>query len=82
MANIQPVVFPILGTATKLIVTVLNFKTNDLNCNTYYQLLTVDNKQLIDGNYRLTDAEFTAWGSDNSYVDTIVANRIGLKIIP
>ena len=81
MANITPVVFPIIGTATQLIVTVLNFKTNDLNCNTYYQLLTSDNKQLIDGNYRLTDAEFAAWGVDNTYIDDIVANFLNVTII-
>lgn len=82
MTRIQPVVFPILGTATKLSVTVLNFATNAKSCNTYYVLSTEDNKKVTDGNYQLTEAQFTAWGVDNSYIDNIVAAFLGVVIIP
>jgi len=82
MANIIPVVFPIIGTATQLKVTVLPFTTNAVNCNTYYEMLSIDGKKVIDGNYQLTNQQFTNWGSDNSYVDSIVANHLGLTIIP
>lgn len=82
MTKIEPVVFPILGTATKLAVTVLNFATNAKSCNTYYVLSTEDDKKVTDGNYQLTEAQFTAWGADNSYVDNAVAAFLGVVIIP
>ena len=82
MAKIQPVVFPILGTATKLAVTVLNFTTNAKSCNTYYVLSTEDDMKVTDGNYQLTEAQFIAWGVDNSYIDNIVAAYLGVVIIP
>ena len=82
MAKIQPVVFPILGTATKLAVTVLNFATNAKSCNTYYVLSTEDDKKVTDGNYQLTETQFTAWGADNSYVDNVVAAKLGVVIVP
>lgn len=81
MTNIQPVIFPILGTATKLQVIVLGFATNAKTCNTYYQLLTDDNKKVTDGNYELTEQEFTQWGVDNSFIDNCVANHLGVTII-
>ncbi len=81
MAKIQPVVFPILGTATKLAVIVLGFSTNAKTCNTYYQLLTEADKRVTDGNYELTEQEFTNWGIDNSFIDDCVANNLGVIII-
>ena len=81
MANIQPVVFPILGTATQLSVLVLNFATDATTCTTYYQLLTADGKQCAQGNYTLTEAEYEGWGEDNAYIDNLVANHIGVTIL-
>lgn len=81
MVNIQPVVFPIVGTATKLAVTILGFPTNATNCGTYYALLTDANVKIIEGNYQLTETEFAAWGVDNNYIDDIVANFLNVTII-
>lgn len=81
MTKIQPVIFPIIGTATKLSVLILNFSTSALNATTYYQLFTDDGVQCLQGNYQLTDEEFAAWGQDNSYIDDIVANHLGVVII-
>lgn len=81
MTKIQPVIFPIIGTATKLSVLILNFLTSASNATTYYQLLTDDGVQCLQGNYQLTDEEFAAWGQDNSYIDDIVANHLGVVII-
>jgi hypothetical protein len=81
MTNIQPVVFPILGTATNLSVLVMNFLTSAVTATTYYQLLTDDGVQCLQGNYQLTDEEFASWGQDNSYIDDIVANHLGVVII-
>lgn len=81
MVNIQPVVFPIVGTATKLAVIVLGFATSATNCGTYYALLTDENVKIIEGNYQLTEAEFAAWGVDNNYIDDIIANFLNVTII-
>ena len=83
MVNIQAIEFPIVGTATTLTVTVLGFATDAKTCNTYYKLLTDDGKQCLDGNYRLTEQEFEAWGFENSYIDNIVASHlVGVVIVP
>lgn len=82
MVNIQPVTFPIVGTATKLSVTVLGFATDALTANTYYRLLTDTGKQCLQGNYELTKQEFATWGIDNSYLDTIVAKHLNVTIVP
>ena len=81
MALIQPVNFPIVGTAVTLNVTVLSFATNATTCTTYYQLLTEEGKTCLEGNYTLTEEEFAQWGQDNSYVDDIVANYLGVTIV-
>ena len=79
---IQPIVYPINeGTATRLAVLVLNFETTATTCNTYWQLLTEDGKQLSQGNYTLTPEEFAQWGTDNSVVNEYVAEAIGVVII-
>ena len=81
MANIQPVEFPIVGTATKLEVTILSFKTSDVATGTYYELLTADNKVCLSGNYYMTDEQFAAWGQDNTVVDGYVAEYLGVTIV-
>jgi hypothetical protein len=82
MAQIQPLTFPIVGDATRLEVTMQAFKTSATTTDTYYRLTTEDGKDCLTGNYTLTDAEFTAWGQDNSYIDDIIANVIGVTIVP
>lgn len=79
---IQPVVFPLnQGTATRMTVLVLNFETTATTCTTYWQLLTEEGQQLAQGNYTLTEEEFTNWGTDNLVVNQYVANAIGVTII-
>jgi hypothetical protein len=83
MAKIQPIEFPLAGTATTLEVIVLSFKTSDVTGTTYNRLLTDEGKEVIPGwNYTLTEEEFAAWGQDNSVVDDYVAADKGLVIIP
>ena len=82
MSTIKPITFPLnKGIATKLNVLVLNFETSATTATTYYQLLSDEDVCLSDGNYTLTEEEFAAWGQDNKYVDTCVANAIGVTII-
>ena len=79
---IEPIVYPLNeGTATRMTVLVLNFETTATTCTTYWQLLTEDGKQLSQGNYTLTEEQFTAWGFDNNVVNEYVAEAIGVVII-
>jgi hypothetical protein len=81
-AAIEPIVYPLNeGTATQLSVLVLNFATDATTCTTYWQLLTEDGLQLSQGNYTLTEEEFAAWGTDNNYVNQVVAAAIGVTLI-
>jgi len=82
MAKIQPIVFPLnAGTATEMSVLILNFETSATTCTTYYELKTEEGTVLTNGNYTLTEEEFAAWGTDNSYVAECVANAIGVVIL-
>jgi hypothetical protein len=81
MAKIQPIVFPLnAGTATEMTVLLLNFETDATTCTTYYELKTDEGKVLSNGNYTLTEEEFAEWGTDNTWVETCVANAIGVVI--
>jgi hypothetical protein len=83
MAKVQPVNVPNVGIGTTLEVTVLNFRTNDTTAQTWNRLMSDDGKDVIPSwNYTLTDAEYAAWGEDNSVVDDYVAADKGLVIIP
>lgn len=82
MAKIQPITFPLnAGTATEMSVLILNFETSAITCTTYYELKTDEGKVLSNGNYTLTEEEFSAWGSDNTWVEQCVANAIGVTIL-
>jgi hypothetical protein len=79
---IEPVVYPLnQGTATFMTVLVLNFSTEATTCQTYWQLLTDEGKQLAQGNYTLTEEQFAAWGQDNNYVNECVAEAIEVTIL-
>lgn len=79
---IEPIVYPLNeGTATRMSVLVLNFTTEATTCTTYWQLLTEDGIKVADDNYTLTPEEFAAWGTDNNYVNQVVAAAIGVTLI-
>jgi hypothetical protein len=82
MAKIQPITFPLnAGTATEMSVLILNFETSATTCTTYYELKTEEGTVLSNGNYTLTEEEFAVWGTDNTWVETCVANAIGVVIV-
>ena len=81
MTQIQPITFPIKGTATQMAVLVLNFETNATTAVTYWQLFTEDGAQVADGNYTMTEEQFAEWGTDNNVVNEYVADAIGVTII-
>jgi hypothetical protein len=81
MAQIQPIDFPFTGEATILKVLILNFETTATTCTTYNQLLTEEGVVCTEWNYTLTDAEFAAWGEDNTWVENCVAKDKGIIIL-
>lgn len=82
MAKIQPITFPLnAGTATEMSVLILNFETSATTCTTYYELKSEEGTVLTNGNYTLTEEEFSSWGEDNKHVETCVANAIGVTIL-
>ena len=79
---IEPVVYPLNeGTATRMSIDIQQHSTQATTCQTYWQLLTEDGKQLTQGNYTLTPEQFASWGADNSVVNEYVAEAIGVTII-
>jgi len=89
MAKIQPVVFPIKGTATQLELKVNSFSMEANTAEFNYRLTddgdlqTLRAKKVIDtGNLTMTEQEFEAWGADNNYCIQWAANKLGLTLIP
>lgn len=81
MAKIQPIKFPLnSGTATEMTVLINNFTTSATTCTTYYELKTNEGNALTSGIYTLTEEEFAAWGTDNTWVENCVAMAIGVVI--
>lgn len=93
MTKIQPIQFPILGTANELSVRVLTFEMDATTATTYYELVevtestdqennvTTSRKSITNGNYTLTEAEFAAWGSDNQYIVECVAAHLNVTLL-
>lgn len=91
MIKIQPIQInypPVEVNAIKI--RVLPFQTTDTSCGTYYELISqtevtvndeivVNSKTVADGNYQLTDDEFTNWGADNSFIEDVVLNFLNLE---
>lgn len=81
MAQIKPIEFPILGTATKLDVTINTFNVESTTCTTYNRLLNDDNFELLNWTYSLTEEEFSNWTTDTSYVVKCVAENKGIELL-
>jgi len=88
MAKIQPVVFPIKGTATQLDLKVLGFSMDAKTADFHYRLtsdgdfnLLKAGKVIDEGNLTMTKDEFALWGADNNYCIEWAANKLGLVLI-
>ena len=96
MAKVQPVEVALLGTINNLTVKYLTGDAEDTTTTLYYELgertevVNDVNPQITDsvtvkvisnGNYHMTEAEYAAWGEDNTYLLTLVASHLGLTLI-
>lgn len=89
MAKIQPIVFPIKGTATNLELRVNAFSMEAKSADFHYRLTSDSDLQLLkagkvidEGNLTMTSTEFEGWGADNNYCLQWAANKLGLTLIP
>lgn len=47
----------------------------------YWQLLTEEGYQVADGNLSISNSQYAAWGADDNYVYTIIAEDLNLVIV-
>ena len=47
----------------------------------YWQLLTEENYQVANGNIGISGEQYDAWGADDDYVYTIIAEDLNLVIV-
>lgn len=93
MINISPVPvgYPAVE-ANGIEIRILPFQTNATTCSTYYELInvteipseiegeepTVSKIRLAEGNYILTEEEYSNWGDDNVVVENAVLSNLKL----
>jgi len=89
MAKIQPIIFPIKGTATELELRVNGFSMESKSAIFHYRLIDNTkpesmgiNKLIDEGNLSMTKEEFALWGADNNYCIEWAAKKLGLTLIP
>ena len=80
MIQIQPITLGLPPQeATKIIIRPLINSTTDLTCNTYYEVLSENGQTLANGNIPLSEEEYSSWGEDNTYLDNLMLEKLGLK---
>ena len=52
--------------------------TTALECNTYFEILS-GSIMLLNGNFPITSEQYKAWGKDNTFIENIVLNGLGLE---
>ena len=89
MTKIEPITFPIKGTATNLDLRVLGFSMDAKTADFHYRLTSDGDLQMLkpgkvidEGNLKMTHQEFEDWGADNNYCLQWAANKLGLTLIP
>jgi hypothetical protein len=55
--------------------------TTDVTCELYYEVLSVENKNLACGNITVDEETYAAWGADNTFIENIVLQSLGLTRI-
>lgn len=62
-----------------LLVRTLGFNLNPTNIGLYYEVLSLENEVLANGNLNLNEEEIALWGTDDSVVEEIVLTALGLE---
>ena len=94
MIKIEDVVVPTKGTAKYFNIVALNFPMNPSSVTFYWQILseveeiqdelvtTKPGSSLIDGNITMNQAEYAAWGDDDTYVINWALSQLGFVALP
>lgn len=80
MIQIQPTPagFP-SENATQIMIRPIINSTTDTSCNTYWELCSAGNKMLANGNMFITEEEYVLWDENNSSLENIVLEKLGLE---
>jgi hypothetical protein len=90
MIKIEDVIVPTKGTAKYFNIIALNFPMNPSSVAFYWQIcsetqdaegVVIPGNSLMDGNLTMNQEEYSAWGSDDSYVTTWACNKLNFTII-
>jgi cell division protein FtsL len=76
--KITPVTIGINKVADSVSVSVLTFKTTDKTCQLYYSIFDSKKLKIDEGNLQLTEAEFSAWGETNKYIEDLALVKLKL----
>jgi len=68
-----------LKDGVQLLVRILPFETNSITCSTYYEVQDESGGVLANGNYQLTEEEFSLWGEDMIYIEELLLSYLNLK---
>jgi hypothetical protein len=62
--------------ATQLLVRIMSFDSDAINCQTYWELQGLSGEILDSGNIQLTDEQFASYGQDNEFIENIVISEL------
>lgn len=80
MIKIQPISLGLPSQeGVKIQIRPLIGSTTDITCTLYYEVLSVENKNLACGNIVLSEEEYASWGADNTFIEELVLNYLGLS---
>jgi hypothetical protein len=65
--------------ANHIIVRVEAFYTNAVTASVFYSVQNKEYEELLSGTYEMTEEEYNGWEGDNTYVEDVVLNYLGLK---
>jgi Ni,Fe-hydrogenase III small subunit len=83
MIQIKPIA---LGLPSKqanfLLVRPIMKSTQETSCTTYYEVVAKENESsyvVAMGNCPISEEQYAEWGSDNTYIEDIVLDYLGLE---
>lgn len=79
MIKIQPIKLGLpLQDGIKIMIRPLIGSTTDITCELYYEVLSIENKNLAYGTVFVNEENYSAWGADNTFIEELVLKELGL----
>jgi hypothetical protein len=76
--QINPVTIPLKGVGTQIFVRTMAEGINNTTGMIYWQLLTEEGSQLMDGNIPLSVEQVAEWGDSMDYIENIVLSELNV----